>query len=196
MSQVRRFQEYADAFEKVFENDDWSVLEPYFTEDAVYETIAGPPFWGEDRRAKSALRAAQAEPRRLRPALRLEGARAPRGAGRARRQGLDPLASDVSPGGQAAARARGRGDRELRRRPHPAAGRPFRRGRQCGRGVDGEVRGGAGHGLSPLEAAHGSQNGAPASAHAGSLFPASLGLHPIPTRGRRAEGGGFPARFS
>jgi len=47
MSQVRRFQEYADAFEKVFENDDWSVLEPYFSEDAVYETIAGPPFGGK-----------------------------------------------------------------------------------------------------------------------------------------------------
>jgi hypothetical protein len=41
---LARFQQYADAFEEVFENDDWSLLEPYFTEDAVYEIHAAPPF--------------------------------------------------------------------------------------------------------------------------------------------------------
>jgi hypothetical protein len=46
MSLVDRFNEYAAAFEIVFEKDDWSLLEPYFTEDAVYETIADEPLAG------------------------------------------------------------------------------------------------------------------------------------------------------
>jgi hypothetical protein len=41
---LARFQQYADAFEEVFESDDWSLLDPYFTEDAIYEIHAGPPF--------------------------------------------------------------------------------------------------------------------------------------------------------
>lgn len=32
-----RFLAYAEAFEKSLVDDDWSGLEPYFTEDAVYE---------------------------------------------------------------------------------------------------------------------------------------------------------------
>jgi hypothetical protein len=32
-----RFKAYADAFEESYEDDDWSRIEPYFTEDAVYE---------------------------------------------------------------------------------------------------------------------------------------------------------------
>ena len=44
MNVLARFQQYADAFEEVFEDDDWSRLEPYFTEDAVYEIHAAPPF--------------------------------------------------------------------------------------------------------------------------------------------------------
>jgi hypothetical protein len=44
MSLVDRFQQYADAFEVFFTSGDASVLEPYFTEDAVYETRADPPF--------------------------------------------------------------------------------------------------------------------------------------------------------
>jgi len=43
MSLVDRFQQYADAFEVFFENGDTKVLEPFFTEDAVYETLADPP---------------------------------------------------------------------------------------------------------------------------------------------------------
>ncbi len=46
MSLVQRFGEYAAAFEKAFETEDWSLIEPYFTEDAVYETLADPPFGG------------------------------------------------------------------------------------------------------------------------------------------------------
>ena len=37
MSIVDRYQAYADAFEESFVDDDWSRIEPFFTEDAVYE---------------------------------------------------------------------------------------------------------------------------------------------------------------
>ena len=36
MSIRDRYQAYADAFEESFADDDWSHIEPYFTEDAVY----------------------------------------------------------------------------------------------------------------------------------------------------------------
>ena len=44
---IPRFGAYAAAFEKAFENDDWSVVEPFFHEDAVYEVALPPPF-GEE----------------------------------------------------------------------------------------------------------------------------------------------------
>jgi ketosteroid isomerase-like protein len=44
MDIVQRFLGYAAAFEKAYETDDWSHLDPFFTEDAVYETLADPPF--------------------------------------------------------------------------------------------------------------------------------------------------------
>ena len=47
MDPIARFQEYAAAFEQVYKSDDWSVLEPYFTEDAVYEILGGQPFAGK-----------------------------------------------------------------------------------------------------------------------------------------------------
>ncbi len=37
MSIQDRYQAYADAFEESYEDDDWSRIQPYFTEDAVYE---------------------------------------------------------------------------------------------------------------------------------------------------------------
>lgn len=43
MSILERFNAYAEAFENAYERDDFSILEPYFTEDAVYETLADPP---------------------------------------------------------------------------------------------------------------------------------------------------------
>lgn len=46
MSMIERFGAYAEAFEQAYESDDWSVLEPYFTEDAVYNFIAAPPLGG------------------------------------------------------------------------------------------------------------------------------------------------------
>ena len=38
MSRIARFARYAAAFEEAYESNDWSLLEPFFTEDAVYET--------------------------------------------------------------------------------------------------------------------------------------------------------------
>ncbi len=46
MSLTERFAQYAAAFEEVYKKDDWSLLDEYFTEDAVYETFADPPFGG------------------------------------------------------------------------------------------------------------------------------------------------------
>ena len=37
MSIAERYKAYADAFEETYEDDDWSRIEPYFTESAVYE---------------------------------------------------------------------------------------------------------------------------------------------------------------
>jgi SnoaL-like protein len=44
MSLVQRLMAYADAFEAAYASDDWSKLDPYFTADAVYETVADAPF--------------------------------------------------------------------------------------------------------------------------------------------------------
>lgn len=41
---VQDFQEYAAAFEQAFESDDWSLIRPCFTQNAVYEIAGGPPF--------------------------------------------------------------------------------------------------------------------------------------------------------
>lgn len=49
MGIVDRYQAYADAFEESYEDDDWSRIEPYFTEDSVYE---GDP---EDARGRDAV---------------------------------------------------------------------------------------------------------------------------------------------
>ena len=37
MNIADRYQAYADAFEKSYEDDDWTRIEPFFTENAVYE---------------------------------------------------------------------------------------------------------------------------------------------------------------
>jgi hypothetical protein len=37
MSIRDRYQAYADAFEETYKDNDWSRIEPFFTEDAVYE---------------------------------------------------------------------------------------------------------------------------------------------------------------
>ncbi len=42
MDALQRFMAYAADFEKTFDDDDWSRLEPYFAEDAVY-VVEGIP---------------------------------------------------------------------------------------------------------------------------------------------------------
>lgn len=46
MSLIPRFAAYAAAFEKSYASDDWSLVEPFFTEDAVYDIPAAPPLGG------------------------------------------------------------------------------------------------------------------------------------------------------
>ena len=46
MSKIPRFAAYAAAFEKSYASDDWSLVEPFFTEDAVYAIDVGPPLGG------------------------------------------------------------------------------------------------------------------------------------------------------
>ena len=46
MSAIPSFAAYAAAFEKAYASDDWSVVEPFFTPDAVYEVGLAPPFGG------------------------------------------------------------------------------------------------------------------------------------------------------
>ena len=43
MSHLQHFAEYAAAFEKTVETNELSHIEPFFTEDAVYETSGGEP---------------------------------------------------------------------------------------------------------------------------------------------------------
>jgi SnoaL-like protein len=46
MSTLSQFLAYAAAFEKAFVSDDWSLVEPFFTEDAVYEVGLPGTFGG------------------------------------------------------------------------------------------------------------------------------------------------------
>jgi hypothetical protein len=47
MSHIGRFAAYAAAFERAYESDDWSEVETYFADDAVYEI--GLPILGAER---------------------------------------------------------------------------------------------------------------------------------------------------
>ena len=46
MSKTAHFGVYAAAFEKAYVSDDWSVVEPFFTEDATYHIDLDPPMGG------------------------------------------------------------------------------------------------------------------------------------------------------
>ncbi len=46
MSRIARFAAYAAAFEKAFVTDEWTLVEPFFTEDAVYDVPLDPPMGG------------------------------------------------------------------------------------------------------------------------------------------------------
>lgn len=47
MGMIDRYLAYAAAFEEVYAGNNWSKLEPFFTDDAVYAFIAPAPFGGE-----------------------------------------------------------------------------------------------------------------------------------------------------
>lgn len=51
MSNIGRYQAYAEAFEESYADDDWSRLEQYFTEDAVYKTDVQPMAFRAEGRA-------------------------------------------------------------------------------------------------------------------------------------------------
>lgn len=46
-SQLKVLIAYLSAFEVAYDTDDWSCLDPYFTEDAVYEVRGIAPFGGK-----------------------------------------------------------------------------------------------------------------------------------------------------
>jgi SnoaL-like domain len=46
MSSIPQFAKYAAAFEEAYKSNDWSGVEPFFTEDAVYEVKLGLPLGG------------------------------------------------------------------------------------------------------------------------------------------------------
>lgn len=46
MSLIPAYASYAGAFEKAFVSDDWSLVEPFFTEGAVYTVGLDPPMGG------------------------------------------------------------------------------------------------------------------------------------------------------
>ncbi len=46
MSMTAQFAAYAAAFEKAYVSDDWSLVEPFFTEEAIYEVALDPPMGG------------------------------------------------------------------------------------------------------------------------------------------------------
>jgi len=46
VSRIARFAAYAAAFEKAFASDDWSQVEPFFSERAVYAVGLPPPLGG------------------------------------------------------------------------------------------------------------------------------------------------------
>jgi len=55
MQPIEVFGKYAMAFEEAVRLDDWSVVEPFFTEDAVYETIGAGPFSGRHEGRREVL---------------------------------------------------------------------------------------------------------------------------------------------
>jgi ketosteroid isomerase-like protein len=55
MSRIALFVQYANAFEDAYKNDDWSLIEPYFAEDAVYEVGPIPPPLGGINEGRDAI---------------------------------------------------------------------------------------------------------------------------------------------
>lgn len=57
MDPIGRYKEYAAAFEDVFKSDDWTQLESFFTENAVYEMV-GADFFAARHEGRDAIFAA------------------------------------------------------------------------------------------------------------------------------------------
>ena len=55
MSKIPLFAQYAAAFEKAYASDDWSLVEPWFTEDAVYAVPDLPPPLGGKQEGRDAI---------------------------------------------------------------------------------------------------------------------------------------------
>jgi hypothetical protein len=55
MSKIPRFAQYAAAFEKAYATNDFSAIEPFFTEDAVYEVKDVPPPLGGVQAGRDAI---------------------------------------------------------------------------------------------------------------------------------------------
>lgn len=55
MSKIPRFVEYAAAFEKAYVSNDFSVVEPFFTEAAIYEVKGVPPPLGGVQEGRDAI---------------------------------------------------------------------------------------------------------------------------------------------
>jgi hypothetical protein len=55
MEPVKRFIEYAAAFEQTFADDDWARLKPYFAVDAVYAVTGEAPLGGRWEGRKQVL---------------------------------------------------------------------------------------------------------------------------------------------
>jgi hypothetical protein len=55
MSLIPYFAKYAAAFEQAYATDDWSLVEPFFTEDAVYEVVGLPPPLGGRSEGRAAI---------------------------------------------------------------------------------------------------------------------------------------------
>jgi hypothetical protein len=55
MSRIPLFVKYAAAFEDAYKSDDWSLVEPFFTEDAVYEVGDLPPPFGGRNEGRAAI---------------------------------------------------------------------------------------------------------------------------------------------
>ena len=56
MNITQCFASYAAAFEAAYATDEWAALDPFFTDDAVYETFAEPPF-GNRSAGRDAIKA-------------------------------------------------------------------------------------------------------------------------------------------
>jgi len=122
MGTIERYMAYAAAFEEAYASDNWSQLEPFFTEDAAYVNVAPAPFGGEYK-GRTAVPTNFKLQRTLRSSLRLPQTRHSRGSDRKRRCRIDSLSGDLYPYGRTGLPYRGGRTRDIQGRLHLAARR-------------------------------------------------------------------------